>query len=212
MWANSTQLILFFNFQLILLKKTSSNLFFFGVALLVSLKPLKSRYLMLKFRYFLQILLILSLSQTISSSLVVDSKSQISVTDYCPKMKFCAEGAHVMCMYYNPVSYTYIHRQAFFQVNGASFYCGHTTKIDVTREKLIATIAFSRQTQLTLSSSNSTFLNKSHDRTFCLSCMNIIYKFLEATLLYLNSPFFHFICCIQRLLGIVGICVQNLDW
>lgn len=96
-----------------------------------------------------------------------------------------------MCMYYNPVSYTYIHRQAFFQVNGASFYCGHKTKIVVTREKLDAAIAFSRQTQLTLSSSNSTFLNKSHDRTFCLSCMKIIYKFLEATLLYLNSPFFH---------------------
>ncbi|KAM3957970.1 uncharacterized protein ACR2FA_008010 [Aphomia sociella] len=34
----------------------------------------------------------------------MDSMSQkgIQISDYCPKMKYCEEGAHVMCMYYNP--------------------------------------------------------------------------------------------------------------
>ncbi|XP_035442502.2 uncharacterized protein LOC118270825 [Spodoptera frugiperda] len=37
-------------------------------------------------------------------SLVIDSLSQqsISISDYCPSFHFCKEGAHVMCMYYNP--------------------------------------------------------------------------------------------------------------
>uniref|UniRef100_A0A2A4JY44 SCP domain-containing protein n=1 Tax=Heliothis virescens TaxID=7102 RepID=A0A2A4JY44_HELVI len=36
-------------------------------------------------------------------SLVIDSASQkgIYVSDYCPSMQYCREGAHVMCMYYN---------------------------------------------------------------------------------------------------------------
>ncbi|KAJ0170900.1 hypothetical protein K1T71_013672 [Dendrolimus kikuchii] len=50
--------------------------------------------------------IILVLIKITKCSLVVDSSSQngVYVTDYCPKMPHCAEGAHVMCMYYNPHS------------------------------------------------------------------------------------------------------------
>ncbi|CAH1641625.1 unnamed protein product [Spodoptera littoralis] len=38
------------------------------------------------------------------SSLVIDHFSQksISISDYCPSFEFCKEGAHVMCVHYNP--------------------------------------------------------------------------------------------------------------
>ncbi|XP_053619553.1 uncharacterized protein LOC128680427 isoform X2 [Plodia interpunctella] len=37
-------------------------------------------------------------------SVVIDSLSQkgIVLSEYCPKMPYCEEGAHVMCMYYDP--------------------------------------------------------------------------------------------------------------
>ncbi|XP_052752802.1 uncharacterized protein LOC113514501 isoform X2 [Galleria mellonella] len=40
----------------------------------------------------------------VQASTVIDSLSQkgIYISDYCPKMKYCEEGSHVMCMYYNP--------------------------------------------------------------------------------------------------------------
>ncbi|KAJ8715443.1 hypothetical protein PYW07_009925 [Mythimna separata] len=38
------------------------------------------------------------------SALVVDSELQngLHISDYCPNMKYCREGSHVMCMFYNP--------------------------------------------------------------------------------------------------------------
>ncbi|XP_059050496.1 uncharacterized protein LOC131845448 [Achroia grisella] len=50
------------------------------------------------------ILTLICTLQIVKSSVVIDSLSQkgIHITDYCPKMKYCEEGAHVMCMYYNP--------------------------------------------------------------------------------------------------------------
>jgi hypothetical protein len=50
-------------------------------------------------------ILICSLDK-VRCSVVIDSYSQkgVHVSDYCPKMEHCAEGTHVMCMYYDPVS------------------------------------------------------------------------------------------------------------
>ncbi|KAJ8709555.1 hypothetical protein PYW08_009559 [Mythimna loreyi] len=39
------------------------------------------------------------------SALVIDSgiQNELHLSDYCPNMKHCREGSHVMCMYYNPL-------------------------------------------------------------------------------------------------------------
>ncbi|XP_026734799.1 uncharacterized protein LOC113498838 isoform X2 [Trichoplusia ni] len=52
----------------------------------------------------LPLFLVLVALRSASGSLVVDSASQkgIYLSDYCPSMKYCVEGSHVMCMYYDP--------------------------------------------------------------------------------------------------------------
>uniref|UniRef100_A0A2A4JYH5 SCP domain-containing protein n=1 Tax=Heliothis virescens TaxID=7102 RepID=A0A2A4JYH5_HELVI len=50
------------------------------------------------------ITLILVIIKATKCSMVLDAASQntVYVTEYCPKQKYCKEGTHVMCMYYDP--------------------------------------------------------------------------------------------------------------
>lgn len=57
---------------------------------------------MFPFQLFPLLLLVLKTSRC---SLVIDNDYQkgLYLSDYCPNMQYCSEGAHVMC-FYNPVS------------------------------------------------------------------------------------------------------------
>ncbi|XP_022827243.1 uncharacterized protein LOC111356988, partial [Spodoptera litura] len=59
---------------------------------------------MILYIQIIQIVLILALVYLSRCSQVIDSRSQnaLYVANYCPAMKHCLEGTHVMCMYYNP--------------------------------------------------------------------------------------------------------------
>ncbi|KAF9799420.1 hypothetical protein SFRURICE_003117 [Spodoptera frugiperda] len=59
---------------------------------------------MMLYIQIVQIVLILAIVYLSRCSQVIDARSQnaLYVANYCPAMKHCLEGTHVMCMYYNP--------------------------------------------------------------------------------------------------------------